>query len=404
MLKTSLLAALLALPLGAQTANTANAMPNPLFVGLDQNGNVVSLGKLCQYQAGTTALATTYSNAQGTVANSNPLFLNGGGQAIIYGSGNYKFVLQAAGGDSNCPGTGAVIWTFDNYQAPPSQTPTFSTVTATTFNSTATGSTAAFQQYQGAFYIDGNGDAGFQLMTANTITLSGTGVTNVIGDTGGNFSITGAGNATFLSATGNTLGLSGLASAPSTVAAGTAVLYYDTTLGQLLYNIAGNGWVPFSVPGASSQVIYNQSGGFAASPNMIFDGSNLTLGGGVGTGVVASTFNSLNTGTNNAFQTNSGDFYVQGNGNLAAQQVTVGPAGFGIGTNSNTDTSGTITLSGGTYTLGWPSGHVYTTAPRCFTNDVTGLHASIAGATSTNIVFLGNGSDMIQYLCVFATY
>ena len=47
---------------------------------LDNNGNVLTGGKLYSYAAGTTTPQTTYTNAAGTVANSNPIILNASGR------------------------------------------------------------------------------------------------------------------------------------------------------------------------------------------------------------------------------------------------------------------------------------------------------------------------------------
>jgi hypothetical protein len=48
-------------------------MPAPKFVGLDNNANPVSGGKLYTYLAGTTTPQPTYSDVNLTVANANPV-------------------------------------------------------------------------------------------------------------------------------------------------------------------------------------------------------------------------------------------------------------------------------------------------------------------------------------------
>ena len=66
----------------------------------DANGAPLALGNLYYYVAGTTTLQDTYSDAAGTVANTNPLVLDASGRldADVYlgSSANYKEVLTTA--------------------------------------------------------------------------------------------------------------------------------------------------------------------------------------------------------------------------------------------------------------------------------------------------------------------
>jgi hypothetical protein len=85
-------------------------MPAPKFIGLDNNANPVSGGKLYTYVAGTTTPQATYSDVNLTVANANPVVLDSAGRATVFLSGSsYKFVLK----DSD----DVTIWTQDNVQA-----------------------------------------------------------------------------------------------------------------------------------------------------------------------------------------------------------------------------------------------------------------------------------------------
>lgn len=85
-------------------------MPAPKFLGLDNNANPVSGGKLYTYLAGTTTPQPTYSDVNLTVANANPVVLDSAGRATVFLSGtSYKFVLT----DAN----DVTIWTQDNVQA-----------------------------------------------------------------------------------------------------------------------------------------------------------------------------------------------------------------------------------------------------------------------------------------------
>ena len=67
----------------------------------DNSGNVLTGGKLYSYQAGTTTPQTTYTDATGTIAHSNPIILNASGRVStgeiwLTAGNNYKFVLNTS--------------------------------------------------------------------------------------------------------------------------------------------------------------------------------------------------------------------------------------------------------------------------------------------------------------------
>ena len=77
----------------------------------DNNGNVLSGGKLFSYAAGTTTPATTYTNSLGTTAHTNPIVLDAAGRVPsgeiwLTDGAIYKFVLQTS--------TNVLIATYDN--------------------------------------------------------------------------------------------------------------------------------------------------------------------------------------------------------------------------------------------------------------------------------------------------
>ena len=78
----------------------------------DNNGQVLTGGKLYTYAAGTTTPATTYTTNAGNIANTNPIILDSAGRVPssgeiwLTGGINYKFVLQTA--------TGTQLWSVDN--------------------------------------------------------------------------------------------------------------------------------------------------------------------------------------------------------------------------------------------------------------------------------------------------
>jgi hypothetical protein len=78
---------------------------------LDNNGNVLTGGKLWSYQAGTTTPQTTYTTAAGNVAHTNPIILDAAGRVAtgeiwLTAGENYKFVLMTS--------TDVTLATWDN--------------------------------------------------------------------------------------------------------------------------------------------------------------------------------------------------------------------------------------------------------------------------------------------------
>lgn len=79
----------------------------------DDNGVILSGGKLYTYAAGTTSLATTYTSSTGSTANTNPIILNSAGRVpyeiwLTVGL-NYKFILKTS--------ADVLIGTWDNIPA-----------------------------------------------------------------------------------------------------------------------------------------------------------------------------------------------------------------------------------------------------------------------------------------------
>lgn len=76
----------------------------------DNNGNILSGGKLYTYAAGTTTPQATYTSSSGATPNTNPIVLNAAGrtaQPIWLTQGvSYKFVLQTS--------TNVTIGTYDD--------------------------------------------------------------------------------------------------------------------------------------------------------------------------------------------------------------------------------------------------------------------------------------------------
>tara|TARA_R110002110_G_scaffold110087_18_gene274583 strand:+ start:343 stop:1032 length:690 start_codon:yes stop_codon:yes gene_type:complete len=89
---------------------TGNVIPDPIFTGIDSNGNPLSGGKLFAYSAGTTTPKDTYTSSALTSANANPVVLDSAGRATIFlSSDSYKFILKTS--------ADVLVWEVDNVQA-----------------------------------------------------------------------------------------------------------------------------------------------------------------------------------------------------------------------------------------------------------------------------------------------
>lgn len=107
-----LCAACLLLALAAFAQAQTSVAPYPRFKGLDPNtGAFLVGGKLYTYLCGTSTPKATYTAQDGLFENTNPVQLDGSGEADVWlGSGCYKFVLADA--------YDVVIWTVDNINGP----------------------------------------------------------------------------------------------------------------------------------------------------------------------------------------------------------------------------------------------------------------------------------------------
>ena len=76
----------------------ANLVPFPKFRAFDSNGDPLAGGKLYTYEAGTATPLATYTDYGGATANTNPVVLNGDGEADVWLTAGvlYKFVLKTS--------------------------------------------------------------------------------------------------------------------------------------------------------------------------------------------------------------------------------------------------------------------------------------------------------------------
>lgn len=75
-------------------AQTAALLPNAVSQFFDNNGNPLTSGKVTTYFPGTSNLKTTWKDSAETIVNTNPIALDAGGKAIIYGEGTYRQVVK----------------------------------------------------------------------------------------------------------------------------------------------------------------------------------------------------------------------------------------------------------------------------------------------------------------------
>jgi hypothetical protein len=65
---------------------------------IDANGAPLAGGMVYFYAPGTLNPSTTYQDAAGTIQNTNPVNLDGSGQAVIWGTGSYRQIVKNAAG------------------------------------------------------------------------------------------------------------------------------------------------------------------------------------------------------------------------------------------------------------------------------------------------------------------
>lgn len=73
-------------------------LPNAKSQFIDANGLPLASGTVGFYSPGTLNPKPTYQDAAGTIANTNPVQLDSRGQALIWGSGVYRQIVQDASG------------------------------------------------------------------------------------------------------------------------------------------------------------------------------------------------------------------------------------------------------------------------------------------------------------------
>lgn len=75
-------------------ADTASLLPNAVQQFFNNNGDPLTSGTVTTYEAGTSNLKTTWKDSAEATPNTNPIRLDAGGKAIIYGTGVYRQVVK----------------------------------------------------------------------------------------------------------------------------------------------------------------------------------------------------------------------------------------------------------------------------------------------------------------------
>lgn len=77
----------------------ATLLPLAVTQFLDQNGVPLASGSVFMYVPGTTTPKQCWGDAAATILLSNPIILNSSGEAVIYGSGSYRQIVNDAAGN-----------------------------------------------------------------------------------------------------------------------------------------------------------------------------------------------------------------------------------------------------------------------------------------------------------------
>ena len=142
---------------GACAGQTVSILPNAMTTFVDGNGVPYAGGHVYMYVPYTTTPKATYQTPLGTSANSNPITLDANGRAVIWGSGEYRQILQDA--------FGVVVWDQLTYAAPVSGASTAGAI----WYGTATGTANAITLGTSAGFVGTDGQQiGFIASATNT--------------------------------------------------------------------------------------------------------------------------------------------------------------------------------------------------------------------------------------------
>jgi microcystin-dependent protein len=254
-------AGLLALWMSTSSLSAGTLLPNGEQQFIDNNGNPLASGTVTFYVPATTTLKNTWSNSAQTILNTNPIVLDSGGRAIIYGSGAYRQVVK----DKN----GNVIWD--------QLTSDTSSASNLGWGSTSSGTANAQTISTGTFTgVDGQTIyflAGYTNSASMTLNVNGTGPVGVLKD--------GQGGPIFLTG--------------GEVVAGAVIgVTYSIATGQFHLNTNNNQWSPGQVGTfamATCPAGWVAANGASYSRTTTYGGLYAAIGTTWGTGDGSTTFN-----------------------------------------------------------------------------------------------------------------
>ncbi len=252
---------LLAFWLSTTSLNAGTLLPNGEQQFISNNGAPLASGTVTFYIPGTSTLKNTWSNSAQTILNTNPVVLDSGGRAVIYGSGAYRQVVQ----DQN----GNVVWdqlTSDTSSA--SNLGWGATSSGTANTQTISAGTFTGVDGQTLYFL-----AGYTNTGSMTLNVNGTGATGVLKD--------GAGGPIFLTG--------------GEVVAGAIIgVTYSVATGQFHLNTNNNQWSPGQVGTFAMSTCpsgWVSADGSAVSRTVTYGGLYSAIGTTWGTGDGTTTFN-----------------------------------------------------------------------------------------------------------------
>lgn len=137
----------------------------------DSAGAPLNGGLLYTWAPGTSTPKATYSDAAGSVPNTNPIVLNARGEATVFWSGGYKVELRTS--------AGGVIWTVDNVNIDPSAASLDATLRADLASAVDPAKGANMVGYgPDVAYTAGTGKKLRELVSVDDAGATGNGITN----------------------------------------------------------------------------------------------------------------------------------------------------------------------------------------------------------------------------------
>ena len=260
-MKKRIIAGLITLLLSTTSLQSGTLLPNGEQQFIDNNGAPLASGTVTFYIPGTTTLKNTWSNAAQTILNTNPVVLDSGGRAVIYGSGAYRQVVKAQNGN--------VVWD--------QLTSDTSSASNLGWGATSSGTANAQTISTGTFTgVDGQTIyflAGYTNTASMTLDVNGIGATGVVKD--------GAAGPVFLSG--------------GEIVAGAVIgVTYSVATGQFHLNTNNNQWSPGQIGQFAMSTCpagWAAADGAAVSRTVTYGGLYAAIGTTWGSGDGATTFN-----------------------------------------------------------------------------------------------------------------